>query len=260
MPCGAVKYFLMRYKARVAYHGGRYKGWQIQPNQRTMQGEIENALNKVFSKKIRIHASGRTDTGVHAKAQIIHFDILDSKLSAYKLQAALNSLTDYDIAIYDLSECDKNFHARHSEHHKTYRYKFDMNSPADPMTLDRAYKIPHSKLDFAVMAKFLKLLEGTHDFSNFCSVDNSSETTIRTILAVELSDLDSENKFYMDITGKGFLQHMVRIVAGTMIEVGIDKISLEVAESALINPGQRNILGKTLPGHGLVLESIVYIE
>jgi tRNA pseudouridine38-40 synthase len=248
----------MRYRARVAYHGGKYKGWQIQPKEKTIQGEIEKALQKVTSEKIRIHASGRTDTGVHAKAQVIHFDLSKPKIPLWNLQAALNSQTNHDIGIYELSECSDEFHARYSEHQKTYHYHFDMNTPANPLYLDRTYNVPHPELNFKPMKKFLKYLEGTHDFSSFCSINNSSETTIRTIPSTELSELDDENKFFLSITGKGFLQHMVRIIAGTMIEIGNDKISLDTAVSALGKPNLRDILGKTLPGHGLVLENINY--
>jgi tRNA pseudouridine38-40 synthase len=249
----------MRYKAKVAYHGGKFKGWQIQPGQKTVQGDLELALQKLYQENIRIHASGRTDTGVHAKAQMIHFDTENDSIPTKNIQAALNSQTDKTIAIYDLESTSNDFHARYSEHHKTYRYYFDLNNPANPMYLDRCYHIPNANLDYKKMKEFISSIQGTHDFASFCSIDNSSDTTVRTIPYTTLSDI-KDNIFYMGITGKGFLQHMVRIIAGTMIEIGVGKLELKKSIGVLGNSDKRNQLGMTLPGHGLILETIEYPE
>ena len=249
----------MRYRSRVAYHGANYKGWQIQPKEKTVQGELENALSRITQQEVRVHASGRTDTGVHAKAQMIHFDLINCEIPDKNLQAAINSYTAKDIAIYELEQCDESFHARYSEHQKTYHYHFDLNNPADPLNLDRKYAISYQKLEFNLMRAFINELQGTHDFASFCSIHNSSDTTIRTIPQAHISEIDSNNHFFLSITGKGFLQHMVRIIAGTMIEIGAKKIELQLAKDALKKPDMREQLGKTLPGHGLCLESILYL-
>ena len=244
----------------VSYYGAPFQGWQIQAHGKTIQGEIEKALYKLYQSKIRIYGAGRTDSGVHAKTQAFHFDLEKNKIPTENLKSALNANTSQYISIYHIELCDDSFHARYSEHTKTYCYYFDLSKPADPLYLDRSFALNHRELNFEHMKEYCKLLCGTHDFKNFCSIQNSTETTVRTIVDTNLSNLSQDKKFHISIKGKGFLQHMVRIIAGTLIDIGLEKIELEFIKKCLTGFGSREELGKTLPAHGLFLERIFYHE
>ena len=246
----------MRYRLDVAYFGKPFQGWQIQPNTDTVQGDIEKALFSLFKKHIRLIGAGRTDAGVHARQQVAHFDV-EATLDEAKTLHSLNALTSRCIRMAGCVAVGDDFHARFSPHIKTYAYYFDAAVYPDPFTLDTHYHTHGVALDFARMREFLAALVGTHDFASFCSVQNSSETTVRTLNEARLV-LGEDEKFKIELLGKGFLQHMVRIIASTCFDIGTGKRELAVALAALGRNDARKLLGATFPAHGLCLESTVY--
>lgn len=248
----------MRYCLEVAYSGKPFQGWQIQPDGETVQGQIENALKQLTSSDIRVIGAGRTDSGVHARMQVCHFD-LQEKRDNNKLLEALNGLTSKNIQIKKCNRVDDAFHARYSPHLKTYAYYFDTSRYPDPFTLETHYCTRGISMNRKEMKAFLTGLVGTHDFASFCSVQNSTETTVRTIHEAVLND-EEDGKFSMVMVGKGFLQHMVRIIAGTLIEVGTAKKTAKDMLSVLGCKNKREALGPTFPAHGLCLEKTEYIR
>lgn len=206
----------------------------------------------------RVIGAGRTDAGVHALEQVAHVD-----LSNYESRnpetwlSALNHLTPKRLWVKSIEKVSNDFHARFSPHTKTYQYFFEWCSYPNPFFMDRHYHIKSRELDLKTMKGFLLKLQGTHDFKNYCSIQNSTETTVRTIINTDLTQT-TPHTWCMEFQGKGFLQHMIRIIAGTALHIGVKKISLQTALEALKNDNMRKNLGPTLPAHGLCLKSVIY--
>ena len=241
----------------LAFHGQPFKGWQKQPRVPTVQDALEDALAKLFGEKVMVCGAGRTDAGVHARQMVCHFR-LPRHFDLHQLLRALNALTPRSIMIYDLKEVSEKFHARHTHHEKTYRYSMNTGPFADPLTLDFCHHDPTPRsMDEAAMKKFVSALVGTHDFACFCSSGNTTKTTQRIITGSELLR-EEEHGWIFEIRGNGFLQHMVRILAGTLLGIGKGELDANEMIGMLGGVGGRYKAGVTLPAHGLCLEKIRY--
>lgn len=246
----------MRYLITVSYDGTNFSGYQKQPKQRTVQSEIEKALKEISGgKKIDIHASGRTDAGVHAISQRIHFD-LDNKITIEKLHKGLNSLLPEDIYIKTVEEVNDDFHARFSAIGKEYIYVLNMG---EYNPLERNYVYQHNKkLDIVEMERAMKYLEGTHNFKSFTKTDEEKDDYVRTISQTNIiRDPKNLNKITLVFVGTGFLRYMVRNMVGVLIEVGEGKRkSGDVIK--ILNNQDRKSAGKTANPEGLYLKNVFY--
>ena len=246
----------MRYLITIAYDGTLFSGYQKQPRERTVQGELEKALKEINGgKKVTAHASGRTDAKVHAIAQKVHFD-LDTKITVDKLEKALNSLLPEDIYVKKTEEVNDDFHARFSAIGKEYIYILNMG---EYNPLERNYVYQHNKkLDVVEMERAMKYLEGTHNFKSFTKADEEKEDYVRTISQTNLiRDTKDVNKITLVFVGTGFLRYMVRNIVGTLIEVGEGKRrSEEVID--ILRKEDRKVAGKTANAEGLYLKNVFY--
>ncbi|MBM7705112.1 tRNA pseudouridine(38-40) synthase TruA [Metabacillus iocasae] len=245
---------MKRIKCVISYDGSGFSGYQIQPNKRTVQGEFEGVLVKMHGgNEIKVHASGRTDANVHAYGQVLHFDT-SLAIPSTKWIKALNSLLPDDIAVSHVQQEDKDFHARFSVVSKEYRYKISRQQERDVFSRDYAYHFPY-ELNIERMREAAQYLLGTHDFTSFCSAKTEIEDRIRTIYEIELFQYN--NELTMRFVGNGFLYNMVRILVGTLIEVGQEKIfPAQIKE--ILEKKSRIYAGKTAPAHGLYLWQVNY--
>ena len=246
----------MRYLITISYDGTDFSGYQKQPRERTVQGELEKALKEINAgKKVDVHASGRTDAGVHAIAGRAHFD-LDINITCEKLSKGLNSLLPNDIFVRRVEEVPNTFHARFSANGKEYIYKLNMG---EYNPLERNYVYQHNeKLDVVEMERAMKYLEGTHNFKSFTKTDEEKDDYIRTISQTNLiRDSKDVNKITFVFVGTGFLRYMVRNMVGTLIMVGQGKMkSEEVIE--ILKKEDRRVAGKTANPEGLYLKNVFY--
>ena len=237
----------------IEYDGSAYSGWQKQPNERTIQGEIEKAILTSIGETVEVFGSGRTDAGVHALAQKAHFD-MTLPVPVSKLAEILNNVLPGDIAIKDAVEVESDFHARFSVHQKCYIYKI-YNSPVKNAFLARRAGIVKKNLDEQKMIEASKLLIGEHDFKGFCSSNTSVENFVRTIYYI---DIAREGDFIkIDVCGSGFLYNMVRIIVGTLVDYALGKLTLEDIKIAL-GKGDRSRAGQTMAPYGLYLKDVIY--
>lgn len=246
----------MRYLITIAYDGTLFSGYQKQPRERTVQGELEKALKEINGgKKVTAHASGRTDAKVHAIAQKVHFD-LDTKITVDKLEKALNSLLPEDIYVKKAEEVNDDFHARFSAIGKEYIYILNMG---EYNPLERNYVYQHNKkLDVVEMERAMKYLEGTHNFKSFTKADEEKEDYVRTISQTNLiRDTKDVNKITLVFVGTGFLRYMVRNIVGTLIEVGEGKRRSEDVID-ILRKEDRKVAGKTANAEGLYLKNVFY--
>ncbi len=240
-------------KCELSYDGTFFHGFQRQPNQRTVQGEIEKAIYKIIKQKVTINSSGRTDAGVHARKQVCNF-LIEGSIPAEKWKLALNAVLPDDIVIIQTSKADQDFHARYDVREKIYRYYINNSKTANVFNRNFTYQF-FQKLDIEKMKIASKLFLGTHDFTTFASTKTDKENKIRTI---SQSDLwIEEDQIIYQIAGNGFLYNMVRIIVGTLIEVGKHKIESEEIE-AMFSLKRRNIAGPTVPAKGLILWDVHY--
>lgn len=243
-----------RLKCTVAYDGTQFSGYQVQPGKRTVQGEIEKTLTKIHKgSSVKISASGRTDAGVHARGQVIHFDT-SLKIEPDRWQIALNSMLPPDIAINTADIVRSDFHARFDTVGKEYRYFLLLSNKRDPFQRNYAYQFPFN-LDYNAMKEASKYLLGTHDFTSFCSAKTEVEDRVRTLKEIEF--FEEEGMLVFRFVGDGFLYNMVRILVGTLLEVGTGRRAAD-ALPELIEKKDRTLAGKTAPGHGLYLWKVFY--
>jgi tRNA pseudouridine38-40 synthase len=243
-----------RYKMVLAYDGRAYAGWQVQPGQRTVQGECEAALQTISRQQSRIECSGRTDAGVHARAQVTHFD-LEAGIDPDKLRFGLNGILDEDIRIISIAPVSSDFHARFSARRKEYRY-FIWNDSYVPPDL-RFYRL-HCPcvLDIDKMRAAAALLLGRHDFASFCSYrGKGEENTERNLLGLDV-DLDGA-EIVVRALSEGFLYKMVRSLAGYLIRVGLGNIPVEDTGRILAERCRTARVPSAEP-HGLFLWRIDY--
>ena len=237
----------------VSYDGTNYVGWQVQPNGVSVQALLEKALFELTGEKIRVEGSGRTDSGVHAKAQVAHFDT-EARMPADKFAIAMNMHLPNDIRVLFSEECDPTFHARFSAKQKVYSYTVQLGAHADVFC--RLYSLHlHYMPDIDAMRKAAGYAIGTHDFNAFKCADSSMENTVRTISRSEWTR--NGNLLTYTVQGNGFLYNMVRILVGTMLEIGSGKRPASDMEKAILSQ-DRKAAGATAPAHGLCLSRVIY--
>lgn len=243
----------------IEYDGTSYVGWQIQPNGVAVQQVLTGALKRLTGQDCCLHASGRTDSGVHARAQVAHFDT-ESRIPPDKFAFALNTYLPPDIRIKASFEfpCsgDSEFHSRFSVRRKHYRYRVYNAKHASAFLCNTALHI-HAPLDLRKLNEAAELFLGSHDFAAFKAAGSRTETTVRTIYVSRWS-MDGECLVY-DVAGSGFLYNMVRIMVGTMLRVGMGYEDASIIETALNSPSRENA-GDTAPPHGLTLWRVEYDE
>ena len=237
----------------ICYDGTRYKGWQrLQGDENTVQGKLEQALSRILGEAIEISGSGRTDAGAHAVGQVANFHC-NSKMPCQQILSQLSRYLPEDIGIYSCQEVPDRFHARLNAKAKTYRYRV-WNSDA-PCVFERRYVyVCPEKLDVAAMRRGAALFLGEHDFSAFCANRNFKKSTVRRIDSLCVEEVGDEIRFV--VTGNGFLYNMVRIIVGTLLEVGS---GARDAESIPDLFGQkRESAGVLVPAKGLCLMEVFY--
>ena len=241
-------------KLTIMYDGKDFNGWQKQPNKLNIQGTIEKVISEMTGEEIELNASGRTDAGVHSFGQVANFKT-NSKIPIDKFPIAINSKIKKSIVITNAEEVEERFHSRYNCKRKTYRYIIDNSEFPTPMYRYLEYHIPN-KLNIGAMKKAAKYFEGEHDFKAFKSSGTSSKSSVRTIYKAEIKKTEN-NRIYIELTGNGFLYNMVRIISGTLVEVGLGKIKPEEIKT-IIESKDRQKAGKTLPAHGLYLMNVNY--
>ena len=276
---------MRRIKLVVAYDGTKYSGWQLQPNAVTVEQVLNKALSGICNEDIRVIGASRTDAGVHALGNIAVFDT-ESRIPAEKFAYALNSHLPDDVSVQESCEVAADFHPRHCNTVKTYEYKI----------LNRTFPLPLMRsdtlffdypLDLEAMNEAAQYLVGEHDFKSFCSVNTQAETTVRTIYSLEViakpvggfceaeagsnggsceemhgadsvENMKRGREIIIRVRGNGFLYNMVRIIAGTLIEVGNKRRTPESVKEAL-EACKRECAGPTAPPQGLTLAEIKYL-
>jgi tRNA pseudouridine38-40 synthase len=240
-------------KLVIAYEGTAYSGWQTQLNKATVQETIENAISTVMKQKIALTGSGRTDSGVHAYGQVANFKA-DTKIPEEKIKIALNANLPPDIRILDSVDVSPDFNSRFDALDKTYMYQIYNDSVANPFYSRYSCFVPQS-LYIDKMEEALKLIVGTHDFKGFMASGSQSKTTERTVYDAKLLKKGNLIKIY--INGNGFLYNMVRIIAGTLIDIGKGLKDISCIEKALTDK-DRTVLGQTAKPEGLFLLKVNY--
>ena len=233
-------------KLIIEYDGKGFNGWQKQPDRLNIQGEIEKAIEEITGEKVDLTASGRTDAGVHSLGQTANFKT-DSKIPIEKFAKAINSRLKKSIVIKSAEEVDEKFHSRYSVKSKTYRYIINNSENGTAIYRGLEYHVP-MKLDYEKMNEAIKYFIGEHDFKAFKASGTSSKSSVRKIL---------DGSVIIEVTGTGFLYNMVRIISGTLLDVGLGKIKPEDIPS-IIESKDRTKAGKTLPAHGLYLLQVNY--
>lgn len=242
-------------KCTISYDGTNFSGYQIQPNKRTVQQEIEAAIAKIHKgKQTRIYSSGRTDAGVHARGQVFHFDT-DLTISPDNWKKALNALLPDDIYVYQAEEVDATFHARFSAREKEYRY-FVQNTPEIDVFKRNYRYFTADQFDLEAMQAAGKVFEGTHDFTAFSSA-RSTVKGDKTRTLYEVSCKQQGEKIEFVLRGNGFLYHMVRIIVGVLLDVGRGHVTIEEIREMFAARDRQNV-GKTLPPNGLFLWQVTY--
>jgi len=248
---------------KVSYDGTDYCGFQTQPDGSTVQDALEKAIKLLTGEEVKIHASGRTDAGVHARGQVFNF-ITSSDIPVERWCIALNSRLPQDIIVWEAAEVPLEFHSRRSAKRKTYRYTINANQFPD--LFQRRTQFHHPvKLDIAAMAEGLKHLIGTHDFTSFASRHSTKPSHIRTLYEAELVVDDSmcrpgtrdQGLIHIYVTGSGFLQHMVRIIVGTLLEIGKGR-KKPGDMPAILEAKDRSKAGPTAVAKGLILWNVEY--
>lgn len=247
---------MTRYKATISYDGTLFSGFQRQSHVRTVQEEIEKTLQKLASgQQILIHGAGRTDTGVHAYGQVIHFD-LPQKRDLEKLRFALDTQTPDDIDVIKLEIVADDFHCRYQKHSKTYEFLVDCGRAKNPMMRHYATHYPYP-LDMSKMQEAIKDLVGTHDFTGFTAAGTSVENKVRTITEATLVQDDKTGFLVFTFSGNGFLYKQVRNMVGTLLKIGNGRMPVEQIKVILASKN-RQLAGPTPAGNGLYLKEIRY--
>ena len=241
-------------KLTIEYDGKEFNGWQKQPNKLNIQGNIEQAISQVTGEIAELNGSGRTDAGVHALGQVANFKT-NSNIPIEKFAIAINSNLKKSIVIQSAEEVDDRFHSRLSCKKKRYRYIINNSKYGTAIYRNLETHIT-VKLDIDKMKKAVKYIEGEHDFKAFKASGTSSKSSVRTIYKAEVIQKEND-RIWIELTGNGFLYNMVRIISGTLVEVGLGKIQPQEIED-IIRLGKRENAGKTLPPQGLYLISVEY--
>lgn len=255
---------MRNFKVILQYEGTRYQGWQKQEStDNTIQGKLEMLLSKMAGTKVEIQGSGRTDAGVHAVGQVANFHV-DSEKTPAQIMEYMNAYLPEDIAVVDIEEVPERFHSRLNAKGKTYCYRV-INTHV-PHVFDRKYAhVVEQTLDVEAMQKAAAYLEGTHDFKAFTSHKRSKKSTVRTIDSILIEKVSAplffdgrQDEIRFTFSGNGFLYHMVRILTGTLLEVGLHKRKPEEM-TEILHSGLRENAGELVPAKGLTLMEVRYI-
>ena len=242
------------FKITLQYEGTRYRGWQKQGNtDNTVQARVERALENLCGAPVEARGSGRTDAGVHALGQVVSA-AMDTDLTPQEVRDGLNAHLPADIAAVDCEERDLRFHARLNARRKTYRYRIHQGPVPDVFGRRWAWDCPET-LDLAAMERAAGLLTGTHDYRSFCSNKRYKKSTVRTVTAIHIRRRG--DTVTLTFRGDGFLYHMVRILTGTLLEVGLGKRAPEEMP-AILAAKDRAAAGPTAPAQGLTLVRVEY--
>jgi tRNA pseudouridine38-40 synthase len=248
----------LNFKLTIQYDGTDFHGWQIQGGLRTVQGELTRALSLIEGREVTVHGSGRTDSGVHAEGQVASV-VLERRITAYKLRAAINGNVERDLRVTKVEEVDNDFHARYSAIGKTYRYRIVNGAVISPFWVRYAHHDARP-LQFAAMTEAAQLFVGEHDWTAFSAAQSDVEDRVRTISALtvrEISDDSSERLIEIEASARGFLRYMVRTIAGTLMAVGRGELNNTAVQRA-IESGTRPKEAVTAPACGLTLVSVKY--
>lgn len=244
-----------RYKVILAYDGSGFSGYQVQPYKRTVQSELEEALLKMHKGEfVRVTASGRTDTGVHAAGQVIHFDS-PLHIPNEKFQRALQRMTPFDIGIHSVEQVPDDFHARYGTVGKEYRYVIKNSTDYDPFSRNFALHYPYP-LSIEKMQEASQILIGEHDFTSFCSARTEQDSKVRTIYSIEFRK--EKETITICYRGDGFLYNMVRILTGALLDIGQGRMTTEILEQALQAKDRTKLPSVTAPAQGLYLWEVAY--
>ena len=245
---------MSRIKLTIEYDGTLFCGYQVQPNKRTVQSELENALEKIYNEKVETFSSGRTDAGVHALGAVIHFD--EPKFIKNRHFAdSINAYLPDDVKVIKAEEVSEDFDARFDAKSKTYQYKFYLSRCERPLYKNRALRV-NEEVDVEKMKRALKYFLGEHDFSSFVARKSGKTNFVRTIYSAEIFETNKK-EFVFEISGNGFLYNMVRIIMGTLLKVGEGKIKPEHVKTIIENKN-RQTAGNTMPAHALYLKNVEY--
>ena len=245
---------MQNYKLTLQYDGTRYNGWQRQGNtENTIQGKLNEIIGRYLDEEVDIAGSGRTDAGVHALAQVANFKTAKC-FDKEKFLKEVNSFLPMDIRITAIESVDERFHARLSAVSKTYEYVIDNALVADVFARKYSCRV-EEPVNVEAMREAAKLLIGTHDYISFCGNKKFKKSSVRTVTDIEITE--SEGKIRIAFTGDGFLQNMVRIMAGTLIEVGLGKREAS-SMSAIIEAKSRETAGMMATPEGLFLREVRY--
>lgn len=240
-------------KLTIEYDGTNYHGWQRQSNAKTVQEVIEKAIRGLTGEEVEINGSSRTDQGVHAYGQVANF-FTRSSIPHDRFSYALNRMLPEDIVIRNSEEVSMDFHARYSSTGKKYRYLIYNSRFPSAIFRNRAYHVSHD-LNVDNMKKAISFFIGTHDFSAFKATGSSVKTSVRTIYDANLTRVD--DNIWFEVSGDGFLYNMVRIIAGTLVDVGMGRIKAEDIPG-IIESLDRKRAGRTAPPQGLYLVEVYY--
>jgi len=249
----------MRLFIHFQYDGTNYHGWQIQPNGNTVQEELQKALSVILREPIEVVGAGRTDTGVHARHMVAHFDlettVSETSVSEYSNQLAykLNRLLPRDISVLRIEQVADDLHARFSATSRKYHYY--ISTRKDAFARHYSWQI-HWQLDFNKMNEAARMLVGEKDFASFCKVGSDVKTTMCNLTQAQWVK-DSETNWHFEIAANRFLRNMVRAVVGTLIEVGRGRMTLEQFQ-AVLSKKSRSAAGESVPANGLFLEEVKY--
>lgn len=243
----------MRILLTLSYDGTDFCGYQVQQNGRTVEEVLENALFTITGERIKTYASGRTDSGVHAVCQKVHFDT-NSSIPPENFACALNAILPSDVKVSKSKRVKDTFNARYLAKKKTYKYSLYVGDYEEP-TVSRYKTLIKTLPNLSLMKECAKIIEGTHDFKGFMASGSSVKDTVRTVYCIKTV---KKGKFIdVYVTGNGFLYNMVRIIVGAMLSVGEGKVTVKEIEDMLLM-GIRPIKVKTMPAKGLTLYSVVY--
>lgn len=238
----------------LEYDGSRFRGWQVQPGLRTVQGELQAALATLLRHPVTVNGSGRTDAGVHARAQIASIKTT-SDLPLERIRRGINGLTDHGVSCLEVAEAAADFHARGSARGKVYAYRLLARSSPGPLSEAQAWHVP-LPLDEGALAEELATLPGTFDWSGYRAADCQSPDPVKTLVRAELHK-ERWDELTLVFEGSGFLKQMVRILVGTAVDVGRGR--MERGAMVRIRDGRkRSDAGPTAPAHGLTLERVLY--
>lgn len=247
---------MTRYKAIISYDGSGFAGFQRQPEARTVQEELEKTLKRLTNgQEIVVHGAGRTDSGVHAYGQVVHFD-LEGERDVEKFRFALDTQTVEDVAVLSIESVPDTFHCRYAKHSKTYEFLVDIGRPRNPMMRHYATHFPY-QLDVERIEQAIPYLVGTHDFTGFTASGTAVKDKVRTITRATVH-LDATRQFLVfTFSGNGFLYKQVRNMVGTLLKIGNNRMPIEQIQR-ILQEKNRQLAGPTAAPNGLYLKEIIY--